>query len=259
VDDVSVVEMVYDSANAGNDISICQSWTVTLGTPACSGCLYQWQASSGTISNPTSAQPSVTPTVTTTYILTMTDTSTGTMCDITTSDTVVVSIIPFNPHYADAGADAILCLGDSIALGTSSCSSCIYSWQPAGSLNNDTIAQPLASPVQTTTYTLIMIDSVAPCVLTTNDAVTITVEDCSEMLFNNVFTPNNDGVNDKFTIVNLKPDSKLVIFNRWGSEVFRTDNYDNSWDGEKLSGGVYYYLLTTQKGEVTRGFFHLFK
>jgi gliding motility-associated-like protein len=126
-------------------------------------------------------------------------------------------------------------------------------------LNYDTIAHPLASPLQTTTYTLTMTDSVAPCVLTTSNAITVLVEDCSEMLFSNVMTPNNDDVNDKFTIVNLKPNSNLVIFNRWGRKVFGSSNYDNTWDGEKLSGGVYYYMLTTQKGEVTRGFFHLFK
>jgi gliding motility-associated-like protein len=58
-------------------------------------------------------------------------------------------------------------------------------------------------------------------------------------------TPNGDGINDVFYIRNL-PESgynKLVITNRWGKEVYSTDNYQNTWEGKDAADGVYYYRL----------------
>ncbi len=62
---------------------------------------------------------------------------------------------------------------------------------------------------------------------------------------NNVFTPNNDGINDFFVISNLElyPDNELVILNRWGNEVYSKKSYDNLWDGSNLSEGTYFYIL----------------
>jgi gliding motility-associated-like protein len=59
----------------------------------------------------------------------------------------------------------------------------------------------------------------------------------------NVFTPNNDGKNDTFQILNLPDESKLVITNRWGKEVYRSSNYTNNWNGGSEVDGVYYYSL----------------
>jgi len=61
----------------------------------------------------------------------------------------------------------------------------------------------------------------------------------------NVITPNGDGKNDTYTIPDLSfyPGSKLSIYNRWGNEVYHSDNYDNSWAGQGLSDGTYYYLF----------------
>ena len=40
-------------------------------------------------------------------------------------------------------------------------------------------------------------------------------------------------VNDYFVIEGLEnyPDNHIVIFNRWGSQVFETSNYQNDWEG----------------------------
>ena len=65
----------------------------------------------------------------------------------------------------------------------------------------------------------------------------------------NIFTPNNDGKNDLFKIKDLEsyPGSQLIIFNRWGNEVYRADNYLNNWNGGNLAGGTYYYLLNRRE------------
>jgi gliding motility-associated-like protein len=59
----------------------------------------------------------------------------------------------------------------------------------------------------------------------------------------NLFTPNNDGVNEYFEISNLQPFSKVEIYNRWGVLVFNSDNYNNRWDAAGLSDGLYYYTF----------------
>ena len=43
-------------------------------------------------------------------------------------------------------------------------------------------------------------------------------------------------------------DSELIVFNRWGSEVYRKANYDNSWNGSNQNGEMliedtYFYIL----------------
>lgn len=51
------------------------------------------------------------------------------------------------------------------------------------------------------------------------------------------FTPNGDGINDKYTIEeNWVTDIRLKIFNRWGVLVFETDRLYEGWDGKNLSG-----------------------
>jgi len=67
----------------------------------------------------------------------------------------------------------------------------------------------------------------------------------------NVMTANNDGVNDIFTIKNLSQYDikKLTIFSRWGTVVYKTDNYQNDWDGQNVSDGVYFYVLQIGKGD----------
>lgn len=62
----------------------------------------------------------------------------------------------------------------------------------------------------------------------------------------NVITPNGDGKNDTFRIggLGLYPENTMVIFNRWGNEVFHSNgSYQDNWTGEGLNAGTYYYLL----------------
>lgn len=69
----------------------------------------------------------------------------------------------------------------------------------------------------------------------------------------NIFTPNNDGLNDTFRprITCLPTD--LKIFNRWGQMVYEKQNYQNTWRGENLADGIYYYQLTSTKGQIWKG------
>lgn len=74
----------------------------------------------------------------------------------------------------------------------------------------------------------------------------------------NLFSPNGDGLSDEFKIAGLQdfPDFTLVIYDRWGSEVFNYSNNGNTnplwWDGtykgDPVPTGVYYYTLNYNDG-----------
>lgn len=59
------------------------------------------------------------------------------------------------------------------------------------------------------------------------------------------FSPNGDGKNDTWLISNLLkfPDNEVVIFNRWGSEVYKQRGYKNDWLGKGLEQGTYFYKV----------------
>lgn len=60
----------------------------------------------------------------------------------------------------------------------------------------------------------------------------------------NVITPNGDALNQFFKIdERLEGPISLEIFNRWGTQVFHSDAYANTWDGSGLSSGVYFYRI----------------
>lgn len=94
------------------------------------------------------------------------------------------------------------------------------------------------------------------------DSITKPFNVTGEIKIPNIVTANGDHTNDEFYITNLKPNSRLVIENRWGNVVFETDNYKNDWGGidmtgEKLNDGVYFYQLITADGKMWQGNVHL--
>ncbi len=70
-----------------------------------------------------------------------------------------------------------------------------------------------------------------------------------EILIFNAISPNDDGTNDTFTIINIEnfPSNELRIYNRWGNVVFEVSGYQNDWGGtweeKHLPDGTYFYYL----------------
>ena len=81
-------------------------------------------------------------------------------------------------------------------------------------------------------------------------------------LASSIVARNNDGKNDllAFEYLEFYPENQLRILNRWGAVVFEQTGYANTWDGDELTDGVYFYVLTlTEKNQTYSGFFHLIR
>ncbi len=86
------------------------------------------------------------------------------------------------------------------------------------------------------------------------DIVTVH-DDCCNVAVPSAFTPNGDGKNDVFHVASVGPHIiiRFVILNRYGRELFSTNNENEGWDGT-LNGapqeiGTYYYRIRYRCGE----------
>ncbi len=85
------------------------------------------------------------------------------------------------------------------------------------------------------------------------DSLTIRAKDCPvKIYFPNSFTPNNDGLNDRFmpTIFGRTLQYRLSIYNRYGQKIFETSNASLGWDGtfksDKQPMGAYVWIASYQ-------------
>jgi len=156
-------------ADAGPDVSVCNGISTVIGgspTTNAAGATFLWN-NGATLSSTTIANPTATPTVNTTYTVTVTDVN-----GCTNTDQVTVSVN--SPPTADAGNNQTICNGDSVTLGGSPTgpAGATYLWSNATTLDEDTVANPIASPSVTTTYTVTVTNGIS---CTATDQVTITV------------------------------------------------------------------------------------
>lgn len=123
-----------------------------------------------------------------------------------------------------------------------------YQWTPPTGLTADNVADPIASPTQTTQYTVTVTDSLGCSV---SASVLVLVEGTA--FVPNLFTPNDDGRNDYLRIYGLTPvnDFLFTIHNREGSLVYETRDIREAssmgWNGAvrgtNQPGGVYYWKV----------------
>lgn len=83
---------------------------------------------------------------------------------------------------------------------------------------------------------------------------TACVEEPDDIIIFDGFSPNDDGVNETFTIENIEmhPDNEVFVYSRWGTLVFQADGYNNTWGGTyrgtSLPDGTYFYILYLDNG-----------
>ena len=164
-------------------------------------------------------------------------------CNHCDTITVTVNELPF----ADAGEDRFRPEGSSITIGgnpTGPTGTDII-WIPGGILNDSTASNPsFTIGEEPITFEVTVINEFG-CVAT--DTVMITP--LPEIEFPNGFSPNGDAVNDVWEIdyIDEFPNATVEVYNRWGQLLFRSEGYDQPWDGtfenKPLPVGTYYYII----------------
>ncbi len=83
------------------------------------------------------------------------------------------------------------------------------------------------------------------------------VVDACEIIIPNIFTPNSDGINDKYIIdgLDVYRDVAFTVYDRWGGKAYESTNYknDQAWNGADVSDGTYFYVLVLPNGREYTG------
>lgn len=235
IEDQSVLSIA-----AAGDPQICMGQTIMIGADSIPNATYQWYYNGAPLQGATSNN-FVTP-VAGTYTMTAI-----TACGTYTSNPVEITVRTLS--NVSINNSVIICKGESAQLTAGGGNE--YKWTPTTGLNYDNIPNPIASPTQTTEYTVVIKDGYG---CTATASVTVSVL-CDTLDIPNGFSPNNDGTNDTFVIdgIDQYPGNVLFIYNRWGNLVYKKKEYANEWDGrsnvngvmfgEQLPNGTYYYIL----------------
>ena len=200
------------------DVSICPGQSVELS--ATGAITFMWSpAIAVTASDGSSANTS--PSSTITYTVTGIDTS-----GCFSVDFVKVAVYAF--PTVDAGEDIVITLEESKVISVSS-GAIGYLWTPDTGLNCNTCKNPMASPINTTTYYVTVTDAYG-CI--NNDSIKITVLPHESLYIPNSFTPNGDGKNEMFYVYGSRiKNIDIKIFNRWGELLFTSTSIQEGWDG----------------------------
>jgi gliding motility-associated-like protein len=159
----------------------------------------------------------------------------------------------------DTGQIFYLAAGQSVTLSPTVTGNYSFLWSPGTGLSDSMATAPIANPTKTTVYTLTA-TSADGCEAST----AIIVDVFTKLQVPNAFTPNGDGHNDIFYILNGPPDSRIrdfSVYDRWGEKVFQVHNVPTAdpafgWNGKykdaPAPAGVYIYALVMSFADGTQ-------
>lgn len=151
-----------------------------------------------------------------------------------------ISLLEANNIYLFPGEivnrDTTIFLGNSVSLSAgNNCASAI-TWTPFNSLSVTDQYNTIATPSESTTYSLTTNNNEG-CIQTDTVRVNVISDDdisCENLLLPSAFTPNGDGLNETYGISNsfiIESLESFEIFDRWGTRVFITNDVNAAWDG----------------------------
>lgn len=209
-------------------VSICEGATATItATPSVPGGTYIWSPNGQNTASITDS-PSSTTNYSVLYSLN----------GCTTTATGNINVTPIPMLTLSSSSNSINPL-ENVTINSNGTTGTLI-WSTGESTSSITV-----NPQQTTTYCATL-TTTSGC--TNRNCLTIFVMDISTLYIPNVFTPNNDGVNDIFfTPGSNITEYQLDIFNRWGQLLFSSDQVLKGWDGtfkgQVVPDGVYVYIL----------------
>jgi gliding motility-associated-like protein len=187
------------------------------------------------------------------------------------SDTLVVDIQ--KPLAVNAGQDFEILKDDRAKLNVMAeggSGNYSYKWIPATQVTNPSNKNTESVPLtDDQTFIVFTTDLITGC--QGSDTVKVKVITTLDKLLKlpNAISPNGDGSNDGWWIdaIDLFPDNKVMIFNRWGDKVWEAEKYDNKnviWNGlnkndKPLPDGTYYYIIEIKFQTPLTGWVHLKK
>ena len=245
-----------------NDTAICFGERTPIS--AYGGTLYKWYEyengnymdASGSLSCVDCPEPMFQPNKTTTYRLAVAD---SVFCFDTLE--MHMEILPLPDVRILTQDDTTVRYGQRFPLLVSGAR--LYNWTPVSSLNNPNISYPIARPLDDTKY---IVSGIGANGCKAYDTLHVTVDKRDRLNVPSAFSPNGDGKNDKFRVSNLTYQRILEfrVFNRWGQEVYSTNDATAGWDGtyggKPQDIGAYSYMIRvsypdgyveTYNGEVT--------
>ena len=191
--------------------------------------------------------PIVVPMQTTIYTVNIVDSNN---CVDTSYSAITVNPLPI---ITAAPNDTTVKYGTDLQLTASGAT--IYTWSPAQQLNYSNSPAPIATITDPATFIVTGFD-ITGCKNT--DSIKVLVDYDANIGLPTAFSPNGDGKNDIFRLVGAGFErlQEFRIFNRWGQELFHTNNIRDGWDGsykgQMQDMGIYNYIikLNTPDGNV---------
>jgi gliding motility-associated-like protein len=237
-----------------NDTALCAGDGIRL--KASNGATYSWLTDDpSSLSCLNCPDPVITPNVSGLYSAVITD-------PLGCSDTLSLNIeVKPLPIVTVTPKDTLVKYGRGVRLQANGAN--LYYWSPVASLNSPTGSSVLATVIDSATY---IVTGLAENGCRNTDTAHLRVDYRDALFVPTAFTPNGDRVNDEFKISNLsfQKISEFRVFNRWGQEIFSTNDgargWDGSWKGVEQPTGVYQYIIRiaypdgmteTYKGDVT--------
>ncbi|WP_020535326.1 T9SS C-terminal target domain-containing protein [Lewinella cohaerens] len=238
--DFAAIFLVDPMLDLGEDLILCPNDSLIL-EPGIPGATYLWQDGS--------TQDRFVVTTPNTYGVTI-----STACNDLVDSVVIDYLLPIT---TELGRDTFLCPEDPFLLDASTEVLADYQWENGAKEARRLIFGPGDYSITVSSICETVID-------------TIQIAECEicTVYMPNVFSPNNDGVNDR-----LFPQShcsleayEMQVFDRWGSQVYQSSNPNDGWNG-KIRGdlarqGTYVWMIqytvsengiarsTSQRGDV---------
>lgn len=211
---------------------------------------FQWATvPTGSVVSTSTITPVLTNEPAGTYSLLVTDahgcvaTNTGTVSTTQTvpSISVTASFIPNSP----IGTGSL-----TVSYTNTSTHASTYTWTLGNGTGSTLVNPPTTSYTAVGTYTVVLYAQNGACIDSFKTIVTIDAP--TTLIIPNIFSPNGDGVNDQFFIINSGINSlTCYIYNRWGELLYTINAPNQAWDGRTPNGGnapdgTYFYILQAQ-------------